>query len=383
MELTLSNRRILLTGANGFIGKNLVVHLNELDNITFSTFVRGDEVARLPELVAQADAVVHLAGENRPIDEAAFAQVNVGLTSALCDAIKQVYTSTGRYVPLVMSSSTQAERDNPYGRSKLAAEQAVHELAQDTGNPCVVFRLPGVFGKWCRPNYNSVVATFCHNLARNLPIQINDPDVSVRLVYVDDVVNALVNVLEAPLTGYTQAPVEPEYNLTLGELAAQIRLFADCRTTLMCERVGTGLVRALYATYVSYLPNEKFSYQVQQHSDPRGVFVEMLKTPDSGQFSYFTAHPGITRGGHYHHTKTEKFLVIKGEALFRFRHLLTDELVELRISGTSPQVVDTIPGWSHDITNVGDDEMVVMLWANEVFDRTQPDTFPHPVTIKN
>lgn len=381
--MTLSNRCILVTGANGFIGKNLVVHLNELANITVSTFVRGDEVARLSELVAQADAVVHLAGENRPIDEAAFSQVNVGLTSALCDAIKQVHSSTGRYVPLVMSSSTQAERDNPYGRSKLAAEQAVHELAQDTGNPCVVFRLPGVFGKWCRPNYNSVVATFCHNLARNLPIQINDPDASVRLVYVDDVVNALVHVLQAPLTGYTQAAVEPEYSLTLGELAAQIRRFADCRTRLMCERVGTGLVRALYATYVSYLPNEKFSYQVQQHSDPRGVFVEMLKTPDSGQFSYFTAHPGITRGGHYHHTKTEKFLVIKGEALFRFRHLLTDELVELRASGTAPQVVDTIPGWSHDITNVGDDEMVVMLWANEVFDRTQPDTFTHPITIKN
>ena len=300
--------------------------------------------------------------------------MNAGLTSALCEAIQQEYATTGRHVSLVLASSTQAERDNPYGRSKLAAEEAVKSLAQATGNPCVVFRLPGVFGKWCRPNYNSVVATFCHNLARDLPIQINDPDASVRLVYVDDVVNALLNVLKVPSPGYTQAAVEPEYTVTLGKLAAQIRAFADCRSTLMSERVGTGLVRALYATYVSYLPNEKFSYEVQQHADPRGVFVEMLKTPDSGQFSYFTAHPGITRGGHYHHTKTEKFLVIKGEALFRFRHLLTDELVELRTSGTTPQVVDTIPGWSHDITNVGDDEMVVMLWANENFDRQKPDT---------
>ena len=377
--MTLSGRRILVTGASGFIGKNLVVRLKELADINVSVFVRGDVTSRLPQLVAQADAVVHLAGENRPAHESAFSQVNVGLTSALCDAIRQESASTGRHVPLVLASSTQAERDNPYGRSKLAAEQAVHALAQATGNSCVVFRLPGVFGKWCRPNYNSVVATFCHKLARDLPIQINDPDASVKLVHVDDVVNALLNALEAPSPGYTQAAVEPEYTITLGKLAAQIRAFADCRTTLMSERVGAGLVRALYATYVSYLPNEKFSYQVQQHVDPRGVFVEMLKTPDSGQFSYFTAHPGITRGGHYHHTKTEKFLVIKGEALFRFRHLFTDELVELRTSGATPQVVDTIPGWTHDITNVGDDEMVVMLWANEVFDRDRPDTFACPL----
>jgi UDP-2-acetamido-2,6-beta-L-arabino-hexul-4-ose reductase len=372
--MALSNRRVLVTGANGFIGKNLIVRLNELANITVSTFVRGDSMACLLKLVAQADAVVHLAGENRPADEAAFSQVNAGLTSALCGAIQQEYAATGRHVPLVLASSTQAERANPYGRSKLAAEKTVHALAQATNNPCVVFRLPGVFGKWCKPNYNSVVATFCHNLARDLPIHINDPNVSVRLVYVDDVVSALLNALEATSPGYRQAQVAPDYTIKLGELAAQIRAFVQCRSTLMCDRVGAGLPRALYATYVSYLPNEKFSYEVPQHVDPRGVFVEMLKTPDSGQFSFFTAHPGITRGGHYHHTKTEKFLVIKGEALFRFRHLLTDELVELRTSGDTPQVVDTIPGWSHDISNVGHDEMVVMLWANENFDRQNPDT---------
>jgi UDP-2-acetamido-2,6-beta-L-arabino-hexul-4-ose reductase len=372
--MTPSSRCILVTGANGFIGKNVVLRLNELANFTVSTFVRGDEIARLSQLVAQADAVVHLAGENRPADEAAFSKVNAALTSALCGAIQHKYSTTGRHVPMVLASSTQAERDNPYGRSKLEAERAVLTLVRATGNPCVVFRLPGVFGKWCKPNYNSVVATFCHNLARDLPIQINDPEVSVQLVYVDDVVNAFLNALEVPSPGYTQAAVKPEYIITLGDLAAQIRAFAACRTTLMSERVGTGLVRALYATYVSYLPKEKYSYVVPQHADPRGVFVEMLKTPDSGQFSYFTAHPGITRGGHYHHTKTEKFLVIKGEALFRFRQLLTSELVEFRTSGTIPQVVDTIPGWSHDITNVGKDEMVVMLWANENFDRQKPDT---------
>ena len=372
--MELSNSHILVTGANGFIGKNLVVRLKEPANITVSTFVRGDDAARLPQLVAQADAVVHLAGENRPADESAFAKVNTGLTAALCNAIQHEVGRTGRHVPLVLASSTQAGRDNPYGRSKLAAEDAVQVLAKETGNPCVIFRLPGVFGKWCKSNYNSVVATFCNNIARGIPIQINDPTTSLRLVYVDDVVTALLAALEAPTSGCVQAQVEPEYTVTLGELSKQIRAFGDCRSTLMTERVGTGFVRALYATYVSYLPNDKFSYQVAQHADPRGVFVEMLKTPDSGQFSYFTAHPGITRGGHYHHTKTEKFLVIKGEALFRFRHLLSGELVELRTSGDKPEVVDTIPGWTHDITNVGDDEMVVMLWANENFDREKPDT---------
>lgn len=372
--MTLSNFRILVTGANGFIGKNLVVRLKELSNVSVSTLVRGDDSALLPHLVTQADAVVHLAGENRPEDESAFAQVNTGLTSVLCNAIAQEFSATGRHVPLVLASSTQAERDNPYGRSKLAAEEVVQVLAKETGNPCVIFRLPGVFGKWCKPNYNSVVATFCRNIARDLPIQINDPGASLRLVYVDDAVTALLAALDAPVSGCVQAEVRPEYTVYLGELANQIRAFRDCRSTLMTERVGTGFVRALYATYVSHLPNDKFSYHLPQHSDQRGVFVEMLKTPDSGQFSYFTAHPGITRGGHYHHTKTEKFLVIKGEALFRFRHLLTHELVELRTSGSAPQVVDTIPGWTHDITNVGSDEMVVMLWANENFDRQKPDT---------
>lgn len=372
--MVLSNCRILVTGANGFIGKNLIVRLRELVDVTVTTFVRGDDAALLPQLLSQVDAIVHLAGENRPADEAAFAQVNAGLTSVLCDALSQTFQSSGRRLPLVLASSSQAERDNPYGRSKLAAEEAVHALAHEIGNPCTIFRLPGVFGKWCKPNYNSVVSTFCHNIARDMPIQINDPTASLRLVYVDDVVTALLAALEAPASGCVPAKVKPEYTTTLGELANQIRAFGDCRSTLMTERVGTGFVRALYATYVSYLPNEKFSYQVTQHADPRGVFVEMLKTPDSGQFSYFTAHPGITRGGHYHHTKTEKFLVIKGEALFRFRHLLTNELVELRTSGGTPQVVDTIPGWTHDITNVGDDEMVVMLWANENFDRQKPDT---------
>ncbi|WP_194945232.1 NAD-dependent epimerase/dehydratase family protein [Limnohabitans sp. DM1] len=380
--------RILITGANGFIGKNLGVRLRELSRFAVSEFVRGDDPAVLPQLIAQADVVVHLAGENRPADPNAFAQVNTGLTLAICQAIASQVASGGRRVPLVLASSTQAEQRNPYGQSKLAAEQAVQVLTRDTGNPAVIFRLPGVFGKWCKPNYNSVVATFCHNIARGLPIQVNDPSLSLALVYVDDVVSSLIEWVDACMNDVANAVVYsdakwgrvlPCHLPSLGELAAQIQAFGNCRTSLMSEPVGTGFVRALYATYVSYLPTDRFAYDVPQHADPRGVFVEMLKTPDSGQFSYFTAYPGITRGGHYHHTKTEKFLVIKGTGLFRFRHLLTDERFELTTSGDKPQVVDTIPGWVHDITNTGQDELVVMLWANEVFDRAHPDTVAEKV----
>jgi UDP-2-acetamido-2,6-beta-L-arabino-hexul-4-ose reductase len=362
--------KVLVTGANGFIGKNLVLRLHEQADTEVLTYVRGQDGTTLNELLAQADAVVHLAGENRPADVQAFADVNVGLTEQICQGLR----AQGRGVPIILSSSAQAELDNPYGRSKLEAEQAVQSLALDQGNSVAIFRLPGVFGKWCKPNYNSVVATFCHNKARDLPVQINDASARVRLVYVDDVIDAMLRQLASGWAGVLRPAVTPEYSVTLGELSDQIDSFKNCRNSLVSERVGAGFVRALYATYVSYLPVDKFAYAVPVHGDARGIFVEMLKTPDAGQFSFFTAHPGITRGGHYHHTKTEKFLVIKGHALFRFRHLLTNELVELRTSGDKPQIVDTIPGWTHDITNVGDDEMAVMLWANEIFNRQKPDT---------
>ena len=372
--MAFSKLRVLVTGASGFIGKNLVVRFGECLDVTVVRFVRGDDVERLSKLVADVDSVIHLAGENRPKEASSFELVNVGLTQALCDAIRHECFANGRHVPLVLASSTQAERDNDYGRSKLGGEKAVEALALATGNPCVIFRLPGVFGKWCKPDYNSVVATFCYRLAHGLPIQISDPTATLPLVYVDDVITAFIAALDSPMEGCKRATVFPEYSISLGDLAEQIRSFSRCRVNLVSERVGKGFVRALYATYVSYLPTAQFSYSVPKYEDLRGVFVEMLKTPDSGQFSYFTAHPGVTRGGHYHHTKTEKFLVIKGDALFRFRNIVTDEVTELRTNGGTPTVVDTIPGWSHDITNVGSDEMVVMLWANENFDREKPDT---------
>jgi UDP-2-acetamido-2,6-beta-L-arabino-hexul-4-ose reductase len=301
--------------------------------------------------------------------------VNAGLTYQLCDGLQALRKS----VPVLLASSAQAAQDNPYGCSKLAAEKALEQLSVANSNPVAIFRLPGVFGKWCKPNYNSVVATFCHNKVHDLPVQINDANAHVRLVYVDDVINAFMALLASPWTGVVRPEVVPEYSITLGELSAQIDAFKNCRSTLVSERVGTGLPRALYATYVSYLPKDKFVYDVPAYGDARGVFVEMLKTPDAGQFSFFTAHPGITRGGHYHHTKTEKFLVIKGKARFGFRHMLTNEVHCLETSGDKPQVVETVPGWTHDITNVGDDEMVVMLWANEIFDHANSDTITSKV----
>jgi UDP-2-acetamido-2,6-beta-L-arabino-hexul-4-ose reductase len=366
--------RVLITGSNGFIGKNLVIKLNELTGFSVEHFVRGDQVSKLYALVAQVDVVVHLAGENRPINESFFQKVNTGLTSELCDAIQQEKYRTGRSVHLVLASSTQADSDSTYGHSKLAAEKLVENLAEEIGISVSIFRLPGVFGKWCKPNYNSVVATFCHNISRGLPIKINDPTVSLRLVYIDDVVSALVMALQYTNGGTKRCVVEPEYLIKIRELSDQIEAFKGCRTSLMSERVGIGFARRLYATYLSYIPHDNFSYEVPQYKDSRGIFVEILKTPDCGQFSYFTAHPGITRGSHYHHTKTEKFLVLKGKALFYFKNLMSNEVIELCTSGDDPKVVDTIPGWVHSITNVGEDDMVVMLWSSENFDRDHPDT---------
>ncbi|ASL43333.1 UDP-2-acetamido-2,6-beta-L-arabino-hexul-4-ose reductase [Burkholderia sp. AD24] len=374
--------RVLITGANGFVGKNLRLHLAERKDVHVTSFTREDDVARLPALMQEVDFVFHLAGVNRPQDPQEFVTGNRDLTEALSRALAGEADRSGRKVPVVYTSSTQADRDNPYGQSKRGAEAALQAVAVSHGIAAHLFRLPNVFGKWCLPNYNSAVATFCHNIARGLPIQVNDVNAQVTLVYVDDVIERFLQLMDGAdpvLDASGFSVVTPQYTTTVGELARQIEGFRASRDTLMIDRVGTGLTRALYATYVSYLPVEAFTYTVPHYGDPRGVFVEMLKTADSGQFSFFTAHAGITRGGHYHHTKTEKFLVIKGQARFKFRHMQTGETHELVTAGEKPEIVETVPGWTHDITNIGQDEMIVMLWANEVFDRARPDTFACPL----
>lgn len=366
--------RVLVTGANGFIGKNLLVHLRE-QQIEAVPFTREMPRQELAAALQSADFVFHLAGINRPKDVSEFAAGNTGLTELLCDLIR----ASGRQIPVLYTSSIQAEASNPYGTSKRAAEEALVALQKDSGSPVYLYRLPNVFGKWSRPNYNSAVATFCHNIANDLPIQINDPSALVHLVYIDDVVKDFLRLLNDRPLGVHRPEVTPVYKITVGELADQIRLFKASRESMISEAVGTGLTRALYSTYLSFLRPEQFSYAVPVHADARGRFVEMMKTKDSGQFSFFTAHPGITRGEHYHHSKNEKFLVIQGKARFGFRHVVSGETYELFTDGDEPKIVETVPGWSHNITNIGDIEMIVMLWANEIFDRQHPDTIAYKV----
>lgn len=368
--------KILVTGANGFVAKNLIQFLSEKDDVEILKLYRNSTEQELEQFVLDAEWIVHLAGVNRPENDAEFIEGNVSLTEKICEILRSHQKKT----PIILSSSIQAEKDNVYGQSKLGGEQALIKLNQENANPVYISRMVNIFGKWSKPNYNSAVATFCYNIANDLPIQINDPDALIRLVYVDDVVETIWDILNQKYTANAPFEIQPEYQITVGQLAETIRGFKASRDTLITDRVGTGLTRALYSTYLSFFSPQQFDYTVTKYGDNRGVFVEMLKTPDAGQFSYFTAHPGITRGGHYHHTKTEKFLVIKGKALFKFKHVITGEFYQLETSGEEPRIVETVPGWTHDITNIGDDEMVVMLWANEIFDRSKPDTYAMPLS---
>jgi UDP-2-acetamido-2,6-beta-L-arabino-hexul-4-ose reductase len=365
---------VLVTGSNGFIGKNLIVRLNEL-GIYYEVFTRRNSTKDLQGLIKKSDFVIHLAGENRPEDEGDFEVVNSGLTSLICDEIRLIEKN----IPIILASSTQAECDNLYGKSKLSAEISIKNLENDTGNSSYIYRLPGVFGKWCKPNYNSVVATFCHNISHDLPIQVNDPSFEFSLVYIDDVVEELVKVIQGEGDSKEVPSVQPEYKIKLGNLADQIKIFKESRDSLITEKIGSGFVRKLYSTYLSYLSPRQFAYSIPSYVDERGMFAEILKTKDSGQFSFFTANPGVTRGGHYHHSKTEKFLVVQGEARFGFRHVVTDETHEIITTSKELKIVETVPGWSHDITNIGTEEIIVMLWANEIFDPDNPDTITHKV----
>lgn len=366
--------KIVVTGAKGFIGKNLCVMLREHGHQDIVEVDRETSQEMLAKYLSEADFVYHLAGINRPKDDVEFQLGNADLTCFIAAQLKQ----SSKQVPLVVSSSTQAERDNAYGQSKLLAEKAVEQYGNDTGSAYYIYRFPNVFGKWCKPNYNSFVATFCYNTLNGLDITINDPLAQVILVYIDDVCHSLISLLDDSVNSGFKT-VLPEYPTTVGEVADLLLAFKESRGNLITENVGTGLCRALYSTYLSYMSPEQFSYAIPSYGDERGVFSEMLKTKEAGQFSFFTAYPGITRGGHYHHTKNEKFLVVRGKALFKFEHIATGERYELQTDSSSPRIVETVPGWSHDITNIGDEEMIVMLWANEIFDREAPDTFARPL----
>ena len=360
--------KIMVTGSHGFIGKNLCLFLREEQHEVLEVHRETPQSDTLSYL-QQADFVFHLAGINRSSDQTQFQIGNVDLTRFIVEGL----SDSNRAIPLVLTSSSQAEDDNDYGVSKLAAENIAQSYSVATGAASYIYRLPNVFGKWCKPNYNSFVATFCNNALNGIDISVHDPRAPVRLAYIDDVCASFLELLDGKASsGFLKLPVE--FNTTVGEVANIISSFKSSRTTLITERVGAELTRALYSTYLSYTPPDQFNYSIPSYADERGTFCEMLKTKDSGQFSFFTAHPGITRGGHYHHTKNEKFLVIKGEAVFKFENISTGQRHELTVNGSNPEIVETVPGWTHDITNSGDEELIVMLWANEIFDRQRPDT---------
>ena len=364
--------KVLITGPHGFIGQNLRLHLENMAGIEILSFAREDGLDSLSQQILKADFILHMAGVNRPLKDTEFTVGNTKLTSFIC----QILEESSKKTPVIFSSSIQANVSSPYGLSKLSAEKELINLHEVNGNPISIFRLPNVFGKGARPNYNSVVATFCLNIAREIPITIDDANVMITLVYIDDVVQNFLQILTGNVNETDMFKIiKPSYEISVGDLATKILEFKSSRNSLITERVGCGFDRALYSTFLTYLPKEAFTYELKAHSDQRGDFVEFLKTGDSGQISYFTSGPQITRGNHFHHTKNEKFLVLKGTARFRFENLLNGETYEVTTSANDYRVVETVPGWGHEITNIGANDMIVMLWANEIFDPLEPDTY--------
>lgn len=370
---TVAMKTVLLTGAEGFIGRNMKARLGQRSDIRLLCIDVGNTKEELAKAAGEADFVIHLAGVNRPKDLSEFETGNKGLTEELVDLL----SSRGTKVPVLISSSIQAAFDNPYGKSKLGAEEAIRDYARTTGAPVFIFRLPNVFGKWCRPNYNSVIATWCHNTTHDLPIQINDPEAELHLVYIDDVAEAFIAALDGTLSpdedGFCR--VGRTYRRTLGQLAAMLESFAESRKSLVMPPLDEVFTRALYATWLSYLPVEEFGYPLEMKKDDRGWLAEFIKSPAFGQVFVSRTKPGITRGNHWHHTKVEKFLVIAGKALIRFRKIDDGKVLEYPVSGEELRVVDIPVGYTHSIRNTGDTELITIFWADEVFNPAAPDTY--------
>lgn len=376
---------ILVTGAKGFVGRNLVSQLHNIGSgkakehalsgksLTVFEYDLDSDLSDLDSYCRQADFVFNLAGVNRPKDRTEFMEGNFGFASTLLSALKK-HNNT---CPVMISSSVQAALNNPYGESKRAGEQLLFDYGRETGAKVLVYRFPNVFGKWCRPNYNSAVATFCYNIARDLPIQVNDPDVVMNLVYVDDVVDELVAALngEEHRTGdYCEVPVM--HTITLGGIVELITGFKDMHTDLSVPDLGDAFTKKLYSTYLSYLPEEKFIYPLKMNVDERGSFTEIIRTSDRGQFSVNISKPGITKGQHWHHTKNEKFVVVSGHGLIQLRKIGSEEIIEFEVSGDRMEAVEMIPGYTHNIINLSEREnLVTVMWCNECFDSRKPDTY--------
>lgn len=363
--------KILVTGAQGFIGKNLIAELRNRKYTEIYEYGKHSSASSLDEYCREAEFVFHLAGVNRPKDPSEFMDGNYGLTAALLEALRK----HGNDCPVLISSSIQAELKNPYGESKKAGEELLLSHTEQTGAKTLIYRLPNVFGKWCKPNYNSAVATFCHNIARDLPITVNDPSVMMNLVYIDDVIEEFINALngkEKRTSDYCEIPVS--YKITLKEIVDLIASFKESRDNRSVPKVTDPFTKKLYSTYLSYLPPNGFSYPLKMNIDHRGSFTEFLKTPDRGQVSVNISKPGITKGNHWHHTKCEKFLVVSGNGVIRFRGIDSQKVIEYFVSGEKLEVVDIPPGYTHNIENLGDTDMVTIMWVNEFFDPDKPDT---------
>ena len=376
--------KILVTGAKGFVGRNLCAQLRNIrdgkarwyEGVAVEEIYEYDVDSSPEELEAwcrDADFVFNLAGVNRPKDPAEFMAGNFGFASTLLETLRR----HGNRCPVMVSSSIQAALDNPYGESKRAGEELMFGYAKETGARVLVYRFPNVFGKWCRPNYNSAVATFCNNIANGLPITVNDPDVVLNLVYIDDVVDELIGALagrEHRRGDFCEVTVT--HTVRLGDIVDLLHSFKEMRENLQVPDLGDAFTKKLYSTYLSYLPAEGFKYPLKMNVDARGSFTEIIRTLDRGQFSVNVSRPGITKGEHWHHTKNEKFLVVRGHGLIRLRKIGTDEVVEFEVSGEKMEVVEMIPGYTHSIVNLSEtEEMVTLMWANEAFDPGRPDTY--------
>ncbi len=374
---------ILITGAKGFVGKNLVASLKNIrdgkdktydisTNLNIFEYDIDSKPEELEEYCEKADFVFNIAGVNRPQNQEEFMQGNFGFASRLLDTLKK-HNNT---CPVMLSSSIQAALDNPYGKSKKAGEDLFFKYSKETGAEIYVYRFPNVFGKWCRPNYNSAVATFCNNIAHDLPITVNDRSVNMQLVYIDDVVNELINALSGNPTRageYCEVPVV--HKITLGEIVDLLYSFKESRDLRSIPDMSDAFTKKLYATYLSYLPEDKFSYELKMNCDERGSFTEIIRTLDRGQFSVNISKPGITKGNHWHNTKNEKFVVVSGKGVIRFRKIGEEKVHEYFVSGDKIEVVDIPTGYTHNIENLGDTDMVTFMWCNECFDPNKPDTF--------
>ena len=364
--------KVLVTGAKGFVGKNLIAELINQDYTDIFEFDVDTDPEMLNVFCENADFVFHLAGVNRPENQHEFMEGNYGFTSTLLDALKKYDNKC----PVMLSSSTQAANDNLYGKSKKAGEDLIFDYAKKTGAKTLVYRFPNVFGKWCKPNYNSAVATFCHNISRSLPIVVNDPKVIMNLVYIDDVVAELVNALKGKENRVGDfCDVAIVHTINLGSIVDLIKSFKNSRIELTIPDMSNEFVKKLYSTYLSYLPHDQFSYPLKMNIDDRGSFTELIKTEDRGQVSVNISKPGTTKGNHWHHSKNEKFLVVSGQGVIRFRKVGSSEIIEYHVSGDSLEVLDIPPGYTHNIESLGDTDLITVMWANETYDPEKPDTY--------